>query len=162
MKFSAYALAALLVHVSLPTHSAVTDPESCALIDSDALRLACYDAFYPRVDNSASVKAAPAASSEPQAGNDEGSDFGAEQLPPSSDKDQIEARLLGDFTGWTGKTIFRLDNGQVWQQTNNYIRNYSPRDPITQPKVTITKGMFTSYNLRVEGVKRIVQVKRIE
>jgi hypothetical protein len=28
----------------------------------------------------------------------------------------LEARLVGDFKGWTGKTVFRLDNGQVWRQ----------------------------------------------
>ena len=28
----------------------------------------------------------------------------------------LEARLVGDFTGWTGQTMFRLDNGQVWGQ----------------------------------------------
>ena len=76
--------------------------------------------------------------------------------------DHLEARLVGDFTGWTGNTKFRLDNGQVWEQTKNYIPNYEPREPISQPRVTISRGLMGSYNLRVEGVKRIVQVKRIK
>ena len=34
----------------------------------------------------------------------------------------FEARLTGDFTGWTGKTIFKLDNGQVWRQLSRHIQ----------------------------------------
>ena len=29
----------------------------------------------------------------------------------------IRARITGAFTGWTGHTVFNLDNGQVWAQT---------------------------------------------
>ncbi|MFV0278572.1 MAG: hypothetical protein ACK5HY_15510 [Parahaliea sp.] len=29
---------------------------------------------------------------------------------------RIEAQISGDFDGWEGKTLFRLDNGQVWRQ----------------------------------------------
>jgi hypothetical protein len=96
---------------------------------------------------------------DPEAANIAG--LGAEQLrqPPV---ESVEARLIDDFTGWTGRTVFRLDNGQVWQQTRNYIRDYKPPRPIPQAKVTISKGLMGSYNLQVEGVRRIVQVKRVE
>ena len=29
---------------------------------------------------------------------------------------RVEARLSDDFSGWSGKTVFRLDNGQIWRQ----------------------------------------------
>lgn len=29
---------------------------------------------------------------------------------------RIEARLSEDFSGWSGKTVFYMDNGQVWRQ----------------------------------------------
>src|SRR6056297_1835362 len=34
-----------------------------------------------------------------------------------ADREQvIRARITGAFSGWSGDTLFRLDNGQVWQQ----------------------------------------------
>ena len=35
----------------------------------------------------------------------------------------LESRINGDFEGWTGETIFELDNGQVWKQAS-YAYNY--------------------------------------
>lgn len=29
----------------------------------------------------------------------------------------IESRIKGSFKGWSGKTTFELENGQVWQQS---------------------------------------------
>jgi len=162
MKCSVYALAALLVHAPLSVHSAITDPESCTRIDNDAQRLACYDELFKRVNNSSSVEDEPAASADPQAGKDADSGFGAELLPQPPEDDHIEARLLGDFNGWSGKTIFRLDNGQIWRQANNRMGNYTPREPLLEPKITITKSSLGSYKMKVEGIKRIVLVKRIK
>ena len=31
----------------------------------------------------------------------------------------FDAMLIGDFTGWRGKTVFRLDNGQIWRQRSS-------------------------------------------
>jgi hypothetical protein len=42
----------------------------------------------------------------------------------------IESQIRGNFEGWTGSTIFPLQNGQVWQQasyTYHYHYAYSPR-----------------------------------
>lgn len=131
--------------VALPAHADSTDADDCTRIENDSQRLKCYDNLFKRAVADA-------------VGN---SEFGAEQIeaPPV---DFIEARLVGDFKGWKGKTVFTLDNGQVWRQTNNYIKDYTPRDPIPAAKVTISRGMMASYNLQVEGVKRIVQVKRVK
>ena len=129
----------LLLQLPLSAHADSIDIDQCKRIENDTQRLACYDELFQQT----------------------AAEFGAEQVekPPVT---FIEARLVGDFNGWTGKTIFTLDNGQVWQQTNNYIRDYKPPSPIPQAKVTISKGLFGSYNLRVEGVKRIVQVERVK
>jgi hypothetical protein len=145
-----------------------TDPDDCRNLADDADRLNCYDAAFgrdPAADvpesRSGTADQAPIKEDENSARETSASDdFGAEQVEQRVDR--LEARLAGDFTGWTGSTRFRLDNGQVWQQTKNYIPDYEPREPISQPRVTITRGLMGSYNLRVEGVKRIVQVKRIE
>ena len=42
--------------------------------------------------------------------------------------DVMKATIVSDFNGWTGDTIFELDNGQVWKQAEyDYDYNYSYR-----------------------------------
>lgn len=41
----------------------------------------------------------------------------------------IESRIQGRFAGWTGKTVYRLSNGQTWQQAKymtKYVVKYMP------------------------------------
>jgi hypothetical protein len=144
------------------------DPNDCRNLADDGDRLACYDAAFGRDSvnevaasrTDAATEAPAEAETDTTPENSAVAEFGAEQVEQRID--HLEARLAGDFTGWTGNTKFRLDNGQVWEQTKNYIPNYEPREPISQPRVTISRGLMGSYNLRVDGVKRIVQVKRIK
>lgn len=170
MKNSVIRSAILFACMPLSAQAAPTDIVDCKHIDDDQQRLACYDAALkvPNEKNTEPVIATPAkkaasesaipAKHEPAA---EPQELGAEQLKKPT-ADSIEARLLGDFTGWSGQTIFKLDNGQEWQQTRNYVRNYRPNEPVPAARVTISKGMFGNYNLRVDGVKRVIQVKRIK
>lgn len=158
---NAITIAVAAVLASAPTWADAGSAEACRQIDDDDDRLACYDALFGRAAAPAAPapEAPPPAVAAPAAKADD--EFGSEQLPAER-VDRIEARLVGDFTGWTGNTKFALDNGQVWQQTRNYIRDYEPREPIAQPKVTITRSFAGSYKMRIDGVRRIVQVKRIE
>ena len=44
-------------------------------------------------------------------------------------KDVIETQIDGDFEGWEGETIFKMMNGQIWQQSSydyTYHYAYSP------------------------------------
>ena len=68
----------------------------------------------------------------------------------------IESRLVGEFRGWQGRTIFTLENGQRWQAegSGTYVQ---PR-PIANPAVKITPGMLGTFWLTVEGVKARVKV----
>ena len=164
-----YFFLALIACAPLASAAPDAEGESCATIEDAEQRLACYDRAFGDAaavtGNQADGEDAAAATIEEKPSEEEPvsaiSEFGAEQLPPEI-PDFIEATLVGDFNGWDGNTIFRLDNGQVWRQTKNYIRPYQPREPIPSPRVTIEKGLFATYNLRVEGVKRIVQVRRVE
>jgi len=36
----------------------------------------------------------------------------------------VESTLAGNFNGWSGYTIFKLDNGQIWEQAE-YAYTYS-------------------------------------
>jgi len=70
----------------------------------------------------------------------------------------ISAHITGDFHGWSGGTRFTLDNGQVWEQIDDSVVTAGR---VTNPKVTISRGLFNSYYMSVEGVSDTVQVKRI-
>ena len=72
--------------------------------------------------------------------------------------DDLTTRLAGSFTGWDGDTVFRLENGQLWQQIDSsylYSRSESPR-------VTMRRAAFGSYLLQVEGIGWTVRVRRLE
>jgi hypothetical protein len=86
--------------------------------------------------------------------------FGKEQIkkaPAADVPQQITAKIVGEFRGWDGNTVFRLDNGQVWQQRVGG-RYRSPKR--VDPEVVIDKGRFgyylkTTYSSRSVGVKRL-------
>lgn len=64
--------------------------------------------------------------------------------------DALESRLAGNFSGWTGRSTFRLENGQLWAQSNGDSYEYAPT--LKRPKVKIYPASFGSYWLEVEGV----------
>ena len=142
-------------HVTLqaqPTDALEVEVLRCSAVESPDARLACFDrAVEPFVATAATTDAtAEAAAEEP--------DFGAEQLRNDEDADDLTTRLAGPFTGWDGDTVFRLENGQLWQQIDSsylYSRAESPR-------VTIRRAAFGSYLLQVEGIGRTVRVRRLE
>jgi hypothetical protein len=77
---------------------------------------------------------------------------GAATAPPRTGV--IETQIDGDFEGWTGDTVFKLTNGQVWQQaTYAYNYHYAYR-----PKVMIYKG-DSGYMMKVEDVDDAIHVK---
>ena len=93
-------------------------------------------------------------------------DFGAEQLPLKDNKDlgevtEVEAQMIEPFHGLQGRTIFRLDNGQVWQQ--RIAENYYLGTAIPNPKVILRRTRF-GYRLAIPAVSDgfDVAVKRIQ
>ena len=77
----------------------------------------------------------------------------------SMDGSDIIAHIVGPFSGWDGNTIFKLDNGMVWKQTEERTF-YLPT--VENPQVRIEKGMFGVWKLSVEGYNRATKVERIE
>ena len=62
-----------------------------------------------------------------------------------------------EFSGWEGETIFKLANGQIWQQTQyayTYRYAYSPKVLIFK-----TRG---GYKMQVEGMDKTIGVERIK
>jgi len=63
--------------------------------------------------------------------------------------DVIESRIVGEFTGWEGETVFELDNGQKWQQARySYRYHYKYR-----PRARVHRDGGRHY-LEVEGVSQ--------
>lgn len=80
----------------------------------------------------------------------------SDQSIPAPSIDIIESKIDGEFSGWDGETIFKLTNGQIWQQSS-YAYTYSYK---YRPKVLIlsTSGGF---ELQVEGMDQRIKVVRI-
>ena len=75
----------------------------------------------------------------------------------TSTKDVIESQIEGEFEGWEGDTIFKLTNGQIWQQTSYaYTYHYAYR-----PEVLIIKT-DAGYKMKVNGISSSIYVKRIK
>lgn len=74
-----------------------------------------------------------------------------------SSLDVIKTSIKGEFEGWEGETIFLLDNGQIWQQSNYaYMYHYAYR-----PEVMIIK-VRGSWKMKVDGVDEMVDVIRLK
>jgi hypothetical protein len=83
----------------------------------------------------------------------------AQPAPTAPPPDSITAHIVGEFHGWSGATRFTLDNGQVWEQIDDAVVTAGR---MTDPKVTISRGVFNAYYMSVEGGSDTVQVKRVK
>lgn len=70
----------------------------------------------------------------------------------------FEARLTGDFTGWTGKTMFKLDNGQVWRQRSSANYRHRGRDR----RVTFKKNWMGGWEMTVVSSGKTVLVRKVQ
>lgn len=69
----------------------------------------------------------------------------------------IESAITGEVEGWDGETIFKLDNGQIWQQAEydyTYFYEYHPDVTIYQTSA--------GCRMKVEDEEETVLVKRIK
>lgn len=106
----------------------------------------------------APVTALPAATPSPApgtAGNEATEEFGKPPAP-TSEPNRIVSHIMGEFRGWTGDTVFHLENGQVWKQAGP---GYFETD-LKNPEVVIKK-LLIGYVLQVHGYAKEVFVRRI-
>ena len=71
--------------------------------------------------------------------------------------ESLETSLTGNFSGWSGRSTFRLENGQLWAQANRDSYLYSPT--LHSPKVKIYPASFGTFWLEIEGVNQRCRVK---
>lgn len=77
--------------------------------------------------------------------------------PNESKRETIETRIDGKFSGWYGKTVFKLENGQEWTQTESGQFSNGKYD---HPKVKIKPMLLGSWLLYVEPCGCSVRVER--
>lgn len=109
----------------------------------------------------APVVAAPAPQAAVAASDSGSSGFGMDSMAPEQNTEtpkRIESRIVGEFNGWNGNTVFKLENGQVWQQAaTGFYTNVS----MENPQVVIKKLLF-GYLLTLPGQGETVFVRRIK
>ena len=151
--------------------------QRCAQLENAEVRLACYDALArmsaahaPEADATSSTAGSPGdeasatAPASPKQESERESDeslalriFGL--LPGTSEgENKIESRVVGEVNKLQRGTRFELENGQVWQQTEQTKRNYRA----TNPKVEIKEGFMNSYRMRLEGLNARIRVRRVK
>lgn len=81
----------------------------------------------------------------------------AEEAPAK--RQVLETRIAGEFDGWSGRTSFKLENGQVWTQVNNESYVYTPA--LKSPKVKIFPASFGTFWLEVEGVNQRCRIRPV-
>jgi len=148
--------------------------ENCAKIKSDQDRLACYDALVKSLNPeipvvkpttvektydqvSGPTKTVPKQVEDTQKLENTEDLFGKPTVEIQT-IEQLDSYLVGNFRGWKKGDILELKNGQKWKVVS------SPRGYVnlTDPKVSIKKGMFGDFNMKVEGLNARAKVKRIK
>lgn len=76
-----------------------------------------------------------------------------------AEREEIHSAVIGEFKGWRGENIFKLENGQVWVQAESSTF-YIPKR--TNPKITVKPKSMNTWALYVDGFGRGVKVKRIK
>lgn len=67
----------------------------------------------------------------------------------------IRSRIVGEFRGWDGDTVFQLQNGQTWQQRigGRWFHRAS------EPEVEVRRNVLGYWELRIVDADRSVGVK---
>ncbi|WP_444995733.1 hypothetical protein [Aliikangiella sp. IMCC44359] len=122
----------------------------CSEITDNKQRLVCFDRQLLQIKNNAKTNNKLVNTSQEEL-------FG-KQKPEESAPKSLESHIKGVFKGWVKGKIITLENGQKWKvisQTKGYTK-------LTNPKVTISKGVLNSYDMRVEGFISKAKVKRVK
>jgi hypothetical protein len=145
----------------------------CRALTDVMQRVACYDAIAlppvpvagaapaprPAAPTVTSSAAAPTAAVVPAAASERTATFGLPAPAPSRpvEADFVDSRVVGRLEGWTPATRFTLANGQVWEIADGSQAVYDLQDP----GVRITRGLFGSFFIRIEGVSQTPRVRRV-
>jgi hypothetical protein len=139
----------------------------CTGIADSSARLKCFDDAAPRASG---ARAAPRSTEAP--GRVDGYGFPAPDTvtreedfgkpPPPPEITQITATVLELARTVRGRSIFILDNGQVWRQLDGDDTDVQDSGPGKTMKVAIATGFLGNYNLTIEGRNALIRVRRVK
>ena len=155
------------------TRDALTEIAKCADIAEPSERLKCFDAAVPSAKSALAAPAqkAPEKSllewfgfARPPKPVTKPDDFGkpAPEPGPGEEITEINATVLEFAKNPRGKSVFILDNGQVWRQLDADGTEVRDPAPDTKMKVTVETGVLGSYNLTIEGRNGLIKVSRLK
>lgn len=70
----------------------------------------------------------------------------------------VRTRIAGEFRGWEGSTVFRLENGQTWKQRLPGRWFHKAQSP----EVELRKNMMGFWVMRLVDADRAIGVTRID
>jgi len=157
-----------------PARDALSEVAKCADVADSTERLKCFDR--------AAALAKSALTSTPQPAAEKRSlldwfGFSKPATPPKTPEEygkpapaQPDAEAITSITfnvlefarTSRGLSVFILENGQIWRQSEgdtSVVRDPTPGAPM---KVTIENGFLGSYNLTIEGRRGLIKVTRLK
>jgi hypothetical protein len=140
----------------------------CAGIADSAARLKCFDAAAQPANGAAAQQPREAPGKADRFGFPapepvtKVEDFG--KPSPQPEITQITATVLELGRTLRGRSIFVLDNGQVWRQIDGDDTNVQDPQPGKAMKVAIEMGvpLLGNYNLTIEGQNGFIRVRRVK
>lgn len=73
--------------------------------------------------------------------------------------ESIEANITGEFSGFSRGRVYRLDNGQEWEQTDAARLDGVRKN---NPKVIINSGVMGAWYMRIDGYNTRAKVRRVK
>lgn len=164
----------------------------CASLGDDRARLACYDALAPHVKNALATPpnslGRNPTTEEQQSwfGFDISGLFGGGSIEPTKPEDfgrertteaqaaraeaEAKAEVVDSITAGVtdvaftpfGQFILILDNGQIWRQLKGDADRAHFRSNPRDNRVTISRGLIGSYNLKINDSEHVYKVTRVK
>ena len=128
--------------------TAIADEQAiqrCREVADPSKRLTCYDAI-----------ALPAKLQQPP--RQPADQFGLESQAIKTELGSVDSHIVGRFEGWGPKDRITLNNGQVWQVSDDSHAVFS----VLNPKVTVRRGSFGAFYLEIAGTNRSPRVTRVK
>ena len=82
----------------------------------------------------------------------------AEAPPQSAVGEPFEAMIKGRFSGWSGNTVFALDNGQVWKQRAGNVYRHKGDDY----RVRLERNWFGGWEMTMVTSGKTVLVTKVK